>query len=295
MIYAVTFNPSLDMVFALPPGLPPGDTYNHVPWMAHAGGKGNNVARAIKQLGGPVTAVGFYGGVIGQTIQQLLSQQQISSLTTAISGSSRVCLTLLTDSVREMRGEGPTISPHTSRTLLERLRQQLTPSDWVTLSGSLPPGLSADDVKEWVRCLRPHCQGIIADLAGDNLIAACEAGVTAICPNAAEYQDLLAKSWNAYPVHVVVTEGPRGVLWHPPNGDPPQRIYAPTVPERNPVGAGDVLVGILAYGLWQGQDWPHALMRAVAAASASVVTKGVADIDQSLLKQLIPQVSRGSP
>ncbi len=295
MIYSVTFNPSFDMVFSLNPAFHPGNTYDHIPWLGHAGGKGNNVARAIKQLGGPVTAVGFYGGAVGAMIQRLLSLQQIPCLAASVSESSRVCLTLLTEDVTEIRGQGPEVSRHTSRTLLQRLRSQLKSSDWITLSGSLPPGLTADDVIEWVTTLRPHCQGIVADLSGDNLLAAYEAGVKAICPNLTEFQQLPDNAPSLRLAHILVTEGPDGVLWYPLSHTSRRRIFAPVVPTRNPVGAGDVFVGALVYSLWQRQDWDRALIRAVAAASASVVTDGVGDIDGALLQEIMPQVYIGTP
>ena len=295
MIYCVTFNPSFDLVFSLDSGCDQGETYNQIPWEGRAGGKGNNVARAIKQLGGPATAVGFYGGAMGAMIQQLLTEQHIGCLAESVSGSSRVCLTLLTGEITEIRGLGPNVSTEISRVLLQRLRTQLKPSDWITLSGSLPPGLSADDVTEWITTLRPYCQGIIADLSGANLVAAYKAGVDAICPNLLEYQQLPNNFMMSRLSHIFITQGPDGVLWYRPSPTPPQRIFAPVVPIKNPVGAGDVFVGALAYSLWQGQEWNEALVRSVAAASASVVTKGVGDIDVSLFKELIPRVHLGEP
>ena len=151
-------------------------------------GKGNDVARTIKQLGGCVTAVVFYAGAVGTLIQQLLNRQQIPCLIESVPGSTWVCLTFLAGEVTEIRGQGPEMSTGTSRSLLQHLRQRLKATDWVTLSGSLPPGLSADDVIEWVTTLRPYCQGIIADLSGDNLLAVYNVGINAICPTLAEYQ-----------------------------------------------------------------------------------------------------------
>ncbi|WP_053957977.1 1-phosphofructokinase family hexose kinase [Sulfobacillus thermosulfidooxidans] len=287
MIYAVTFNPSWDVVLRLPTALYRGHTYNRVSWTGYAGGKGNNVARAIQQLGGEVTAVGFYGGAIGDWIRHALAAQQIPYLAEPTTDSSRICLSLLDNQqVTEIRGEGPWVSPETSQALLRQVRNRLQPQDWVTISGSLPPGLSADDITQWVHTLRPHCQGIIADLAGDPLIAAWEAGVRAICPNRQEYEQLPAGVLSSRSQHRVITRGAEGVLWYPAEGDIPQTIRAPHVPVRNPVGAGDVLVGALVHALSLQQSWSDALVYAVRAASASVVTEGVAEIDRNVLAQL---------
>lgn len=287
MIYAVTFNPSWDVVMTLPTTLYSGHTYNQVSWTGYAGGKGNNVARAIQQLGGDVTAVGFYGGAVGDWILQALTAQQIPYLVATTTESSRLCLSLLdSQHVTEIRGHGPWVSPETSHSLLCQVRDHLQPHDWVTISGSLPPGLSADDITLWVNTLRPHCQGIIADLAGDPLIAAWEAGVSAICPNRQEYDQLPMGALSPRPQHRVITQGADGVLWYPAESDTPQTIQAPAVPVQNPVGAGDVLVGALVHALSQQQSWADALGYAVTAASASVVTAGIADIDRNLLAHL---------
>ncbi|PSR22986.1 MAG: phosphofructokinase [Sulfobacillus benefaciens] len=291
MIYAVTFNPSYDVVFALNSDFRIGGTFNQVPWTGFAGGKGNNVARAIKQLGGEVTAVGFYGGPLGDIILRLLTQTRIPYLNEPAADSSRLCLTLLTDRVTEIRGQGPYVSCDASLTLLRRLQSQIRPTDWITLSGSLPAGLSPNTVTQWIETLRSSCQGIIADLAGENLIAAWEAGVTAICPNQNEYVALSTKPTPSPSQHIIITRGAEGMLWYPPMATTPQKISVPAIPAKNPVGAGDVFVGALAFALSQKSSWKASLTQAIATASASVATPGVAEIDQELFIALQSQVT----
>lgn len=76
-IVTVTMNAALDVTYFLSRSLVP-DGVNRVSQIiTQAGGKGNNVARAIFRLGGDVIATGLLGGANGKRIHEYLARQSL--------------------------------------------------------------------------------------------------------------------------------------------------------------------------------------------------------------------------
>ena len=71
---------------------------------------------------------------------------------------------------------------------------------------------------------------------------------------------------------VIVARGPEGSVLATPEGR--WHSHAADVPVRSKVGAGDTFVGGFTLSLAEGLALPDALTRAVAAASAAVMTEG---------------------
>lgn len=302
MIWCVTLNPSLDTTLLMGQAWKPGSIHAATASMVQAGGKGNNVARAIQALGGPVTSVGPYGGAVGQAIVNLLQEKAIPVLSYPIIGENRICLTIVgpEGEITEIRPPGPAIPLALSRRILTSLADQVKPSDWVTLSGSLPPGLPMNHYAEWVTGLKDRCRGIIVDTSGAALIAAYGASPTAVVPNVDELACLEQSLDSTGPLsdtQVVVTRGAGGVEWRSPQGRGGDRHWEPpTVSSHNTVGAGDVFLGALVHALHQHGDWPRAIPFAVAIAAASVETPDVATFSPERGLELLPlvkEVSRG--
>lgn len=283
MIYAVNWNPAADITLRLDTALRAGEVYQRVESLWRAGGKGNNVARAVHRWGIPVTAVGFYGGDVGHAIQKRLELSGIPMLIKDIEGSNRLCLTVVDGmgQITEIREMGPRVTPADSQELLLNLSKRLATRDWVTLSGSFAPGLPADTVVSWVTALEPLCQGVLVDMSGASLSLAWQAGATAICPNLEEFQHVeeeLSRTRNPTG-HILVTEGAEGLRWFSPGPTAVRRVRAPRVVVSNTVGAGDVFLGTLVSRLSEDENWDDAIAAGVAAASASVMTDSVADFD----------------
>lgn len=70
-------------------------------------------------------------------------------------------------------------------------------------------------------------------------------------------------------------------------------VDAPSVAVRNPIGAGDSLVGGLVGALERGDDFRTALGFGVAAASASAETDRPGLVDPERVRNLVPNVRFG--
>src|SRR4051794_12720628 len=78
MILTVTLNAAIDRTLAVP-NFHVGRRHRAVEQTAVAGGKGVNVARALKSLGRPVLATGTAGGGTGGRIIELLDDEGIAN------------------------------------------------------------------------------------------------------------------------------------------------------------------------------------------------------------------------
>ena len=76
MILTVTLNIALDRTVAVP-RVALGNRHRVVDSRRAAGGKGVNIARALKSLGEPVIATGFAAGPTGARIRELLDAEQV--------------------------------------------------------------------------------------------------------------------------------------------------------------------------------------------------------------------------
>jgi 1-phosphofructokinase/tagatose 6-phosphate kinase len=94
LILTVTLNTAIDRTIAVP-NFRPGHRHRAVETRTVAGGKGVNIARALKLLGRPVIATGFVGGATGDGIVERLTQEGILNDFTRIAGESRTNLAVI--------------------------------------------------------------------------------------------------------------------------------------------------------------------------------------------------------
>lgn len=290
MVWCVTLNPALDVTYRLSRPLTAGAINTATHMDGRLGGKGNNVARVVHQLGHPVTAVMVVGGHVGELLLSHADSLNIPVVYGNVPGESRICLTVVSDNgeVTEIRPPGPCVTKQVADALLTELLSLVEASDWITISGSLPPGLGEQTYADWVRALRGRVAGILVDTSGAALVRALAAGPTAITPNRSEFK-AVAPYISPKQTHVLVTDGANGVAWYATEGRP-RRWRAPKVKVLNPVGAGDAFLGTLASQLASGASWTDAIPFSVAAASASVESFGVATVEPQRIAILSDQV-----
>ena len=78
MIYTVTLNPAFDKTVEIP-SLTVGAVNRITDMRTDPGGKGINVSKVIRELGGESTAVGILGGRTGRMIQDALEAMEIKT------------------------------------------------------------------------------------------------------------------------------------------------------------------------------------------------------------------------
>ena len=112
MIITVTLNAAIDKTLEVP-NFRLGRRHRSVAQTTMPGGKGVNVARAVKRLGRPVVATGFTGGPTGTRVVELLTDESILSDFVRIREESRTNTAVLdptSGEQTEINERGPAVS-----------------------------------------------------------------------------------------------------------------------------------------------------------------------------------------
>ena len=113
MILTVTLNAAIDRTVGVP-NFRLGQRHRAVESRTAAGGKGVNVARALKLLGRPVIATGLAGGGTGSRILERLAEESVLNDFTRIEGDSRTNLVVVdptSGQQTEINERGPEVRP----------------------------------------------------------------------------------------------------------------------------------------------------------------------------------------
>ena len=140
MIVTVTLNAAIDRTLTVP-NFQLGQRHRASAGLTLAGGKGINVARALKRLGVPVVATGLAGGRTGTRIIEELTGEAILNDFVRIAGESRTSTAVVDPTggtYTEINEWGPHVEPDELQMLLDKLHYLVGGAEFVVLAGSLP-------------------------------------------------------------------------------------------------------------------------------------------------------------
>lgn len=302
MITTICLNPALDRTVTVD-SLVPGQVNRIRTSRTDVGGKGVNVAVVCRRLGLDARVIGCAGVDGYAKLRAKANAENIGCDFHTVEGSIRVntkVVPLDGRGVTELNEPGPTLTAEDLDVFFEMALDAAADSDYVVLTGSLPPGCPAYTYRELIRLLKVPC---ILDVGGEALRLGVEAQPFLIKPNHHELasavgrelhtmDDILAAARTFVDKgvrHVVVSLGKDGVLYVGEDG----AFYAPEIPVEvhSTVGAGDALVGGLLYGLIKHSAMREALRAGAAAGTASVMTEGTQLINLDDFKRLLPRVA----
>ena len=304
MIYTVTLNPAVDRELTVP-----AMEFDSVLRASEArvdfGGKGFNVSRLLKVLGADNTAVGFLGGRAGELLQDGLQSLGIGTDFVWVKGETRTNVSIVTqahDHYLKVNEKGPVVDEEKQRELLEKIASLAKPDDWWVLAGSLPPGIGGDFYARIVSVLNQHEARAILDTSGDSLNPGCMEKPYLVKPNAEEAQALTGMPVDTSSEiaaaaseisrlgaqNVVVSMGKAGALLHTSEGT--WLTHTPVIREKNPIGAGDSMVGGLVWALTQNIPLKEALGWGVASGAATASLPGTEVGSRPLIEKLFAQV-----
>jgi 1-phosphofructokinase family hexose kinase len=304
MIYTVTLNPAVDRELTVPAILFD-SVLRATAWHVDVGGKGFNVSRMLHALGADSVALGFAGGRAGELLQDGLHALGIETDFVWVEGETRTNVSIVaTEQARyvKVNEPGPTITAVAQDALLEKVGQRAVPGDWWVLAGSLPPGIPATIYADLITVIQDAGAHVILDSSGAALHHGCAARPFLVKPNEVEAGQLTGLPVDtpeevvaaARAVHrlgvtaVVVSLGKRGALLV--DGEQVWQATPPTIQERNPIGAGDSMVGGLVWALSQDLPLPDALRWGMACGAATASRAGTAVGDLPHVQTLVNQV-----
>src|SRR5436190_393692 len=155
MIVTVTLNAAIDRSLTVP-NFQRGQRHRASAGVTLAGGKGINVARALKTLGVPVVATGLVGGATGTRIVEELTHEAILNDFVHIDGESRTSTAVVDPTggtYTEINEWGPAVKPEELEMLLEKIRYLTQDAEVVVFAGSLPRDVDDAFYAETVRDL----------------------------------------------------------------------------------------------------------------------------------------------
>lgn len=305
MIYTITLNPAWDVTYRVremhPEGL-------HRAYAAResAGGKGVNVARAVRHAGGSACAIACLGGLSGERIAATLESEGVDCIPVGVTGDTRTNVSVIADNGQafEVNGEGNPIDAEAVTRIRRALLENLLPGDTIALCGSFPrfqDGSPASFWTELAELARQTETALVLDTGGAFLREIFRDHLPApslIKPNFDELRDLSSRKNDAeaLPAHgtpaeycalveaylhaspvdpartaALCTLGAHGAVYVDGSGS----RYGATVPVRFPKaekGAGDTYLGVFLTRRASG--WGIAESMAAAAASAAAVVRG---------------------
>jgi 1-phosphofructokinase family hexose kinase len=239
-----------------------------------AGGKGINVARWLKHLGGKPQLLLPLGGQTGTELTGYLQQERIPAHAIRLREPTRVNVIITTDAGRQMRFNplGPGLSRAEWQQFRTRVKQYLRRTNLLILSGSLPRGVPDTAYAQFVRLAHGLGVQTLLDCDGRALAAAVVARPFLVKPNEHELSQWWGKALRSE-AHILraarsLSEATKGWVLVSRGGkrsllaNVAERFQSfanpPRVKPRNTVGAGDALLAAVARQIQLGalpQKW----------------------------------------
>jgi 1-phosphofructokinase family hexose kinase len=305
LIATLTMNPSIDQHILID-RLVKDDAIRARDIRRDPGGKGINVSRVLKELGGNTIAFGITGGGAGYIVKSLLRERGIAFESVEVLEETRINFILTDRSDRtqtRISAPGPWVTLEEAERLFDlAVGHRPQASSWV-LGGSLPRGVPTDFYARIIGQLRRRDARAFLDADDEALKVGIEARPYAIKPNESELARLVGRPLrddqeileaargvvDAGVDVVAVTLGDRGALVVTPSEA--VRARTPSVEVRSKVGAGDSFVAGLVLGLSRGESLEAATRLATAAGTAAVIHEGTQLCRSEDVARLVPQMT----
>lgn len=304
MILTVTLNPAIDKTAEVEQ-LQVGGLNRLGNVMMDAGGKGVNVSKTIKALGGISVCTGFLAGSSGKYIEDTLDSLQIQSDFVWVEGMTRTNLKVLDKQMEltELNEAGPNITEQDITELMSKLTLLCEAGTYVVLSGNVPKGIHTDVYQRMIERIKKAKGNVIFDADGELFAHGIQAGPMVIKPNKFELatyfhvaQDSedrvivqLAKTLlNEDTKLVVVSMGKQGSIFITAEGV--WQAEALSIDAHSSVGAGDAMVAAITFAMEARYPMLDMMKLAVACSAGAVMTKGTKPAEKAIVEELMDRV-----
>jgi 1-phosphofructokinase len=274
--------------------------------IALAGGKGINVARALRALDVPVLATGLAGGRNGDAVRDLLARAAIPFDFVEISSPSRTSTAIVdptTGTQTEINEHGPAVSPEEAREFSRRLSFLMEYATAVVFAGSLPTNLDENFLAGLVHKAREEGLYTVVDAPPAVLKAALKATPSLVSPNQHEAESAAGFDfieWEDYlrGVRRLVELGAKDACITSSEGhsyltgdEGVISARAPKVEALSTIGSGDAyLAGLLAGLLHRKLSPVEAVRLAAGCAAANAETLGAGAFEAQRAQELAETV-----
>ncbi|HEY5225127.1 MAG TPA: 1-phosphofructokinase family hexose kinase [Microbacteriaceae bacterium] len=302
MILTVTPNPAIDMTYHVD-SFDRGQTLRVDTGISRAGGKGLNVARVARHVGGDAFALTTVGGETGREFEADVIASALPYRLVPVAAATRRSIAIVDaadGSTTIMNERGSALTGPEWRSLLSAAGEQLAAAarpghaqgaqssnrGCLVGSGSLPPGVPEAFYADLVATAAENGVPTVIDAVGPALLNAARAGADVVKPNRAELLETTGRADPATGARVLLDAGAGLVLVSlgedgmlivgKANAAHPLHARLPRALDGNPTGAGDAAVAAVAVSLAEGIRDPEAILRRATAWSAAAVLMPVA-------------------
>jgi 1-phosphofructokinase family hexose kinase len=320
VILTVTLNAAADRTVAVP-NFRLGHRHRAVESRTVAGGKGVNVARALKLLGRPVIATGLAGGPTGTRILERLAEESILNDFTRIEGESRTNLAVIdptSGEQTEINERGPEVSQQELDRFLEKLVYLAQGATICVLAGSVPPGLEADVYGRLISALRGHGVLTVLDTDGEPMRTGLRAEPAVVAPNVLEAEGAVGHEFGDEAdmslglsgliemgageaiitrengCVAIVGEGEDGTPLGRRSGEAPRgtryEVEIEPLEAVSTVGSGDAFLAGYVAARYDGGSPRECLAYGVACGAESTQHFGAGTLDRDEVERLLPRV-----
>lgn len=266
MVITVTLNPLVDKTIYIDK-LVPG--YNHRVTAENdiVGGKGINVSRTVRNLGGKTLALTFIGGNTGSQLSDLLKKEGIPSILVRTKSSTRIQVSLLDNSNNKPSffiGSNERVTQEELEALkfeLANLLSNHSQKSILVISGSAPAGKMDNSIREMIQIANKFNILTVLDSYGKAFNFGLSEKPFMVKQNRKEAEEYLGKKLlskdkildylkRLFDIGIefpLITSGKdpiyagyNGTYW---------KIIPPRVKVINPTGSGDAMTGSLALDL----------------------------------------------
>jgi 1-phosphofructokinase/tagatose 6-phosphate kinase len=307
MILTVTLNAAIDRTVAVP-SFRLGHRHRAVESRTVAGGKGINVARALKRLGRPVIATGFAGGPTGDRVLEQLREEAVLTDFTRIAGETRINMAVIdptSGEQTEINERGPAVSPEEVEAFVERLRYLADGAKLCVIAGTLPPGAGADLYARMVKDLGERGIPVVLDAEGEAMLAGLRAGAAVVTPNEREAEELVGQEFAdrgdlVHGLSELIRLGAGEAAITRPEGcvaaidEPARRRFLEVRTEPlevvSTVGSGDAFVAGYVAARYEDRPADECLAYGVACGAESTQHFGAGMVDRNQVERLLGEV-----
>ena len=304
MITSVSLNPSIDRTLTVEDFTPGG--LNRVLCKSDvAAGKGINVALTVSGIGLDSECVGFMYRDSAPLFEKRLMMSSTAYDFIWCDGSARTNIKVFDRAagvVTELNESGTVIDESHLSGMVDLIVRHGENSDFLVLSGSLPPGCPPDYYRTLINAVDGLGCRCVLDADGERLKYGLEAHPFMIKPNRAELEMMTGEKLTSIEdvrdaalryidggVEVVaVSLGADGALIT----DGSQTLYAPhmNIEVQSTVGAGDAMVAGLAAGFMGDNELEDTFRMGVACASARCATESHKNIDRTIYRAFLDMI-----
>jgi 1-phosphofructokinase family hexose kinase len=307
VILTVTLNAAIDRTVAVP-NFRLAQRHRAVEAQTVAGGKGVNVARALKLLGRPVIATGLAGGPTGTRILERLAEESILNDFTRIEGESRTNLAVVdptSGEQTEINERGPRVTPDEVDRFVEKLLYLAQGATICVLAGSTPPGSDPEVYGRLITELKTLGVIAVLDTDGEPMRAGLRAEPAVVAPNVREAEEVVGHEFNdaddrALGVTGLIEMGAGEAIVTSPAGcvaiagvGADRRRYEVQIEQLEPiaaVGSGDAFLAGYVAARYEGRSPRECLAYGVACGAQSTQHFGAGSLDPAEAKRLLERV-----